>query len=76
MIDADRRQQREIGAIAEDLGDRAVAAARLPLDGDQAWVRFITRVGALEDDAHTALIDEHYGRYAAGTRGWPVMKLF
>ncbi|ONQ62000.1 HAD family hydrolase, partial [Burkholderia cenocepacia] len=38
----------------------------LPLDSDQAWSRFITRVGQ-EDDAHTALIDEHYGHYAAGT---------
>ena len=39
----------------------------LPLDSDQAWGRFITRVGSLEDDTHAALIDEHYGRYAAGT---------
>ncbi|HDR9487542.1 TPA: HAD family hydrolase [Burkholderia aenigmatica] len=39
----------------------------LPLDSDQAWSRFITRVGWREDDAHVALIDEHYGHYAAGT---------
>lgn len=39
----------------------------LPLDSDQAWSRFITRVGWREDDAHVALIDEHYAHYAAGT---------
>ncbi|MGS0896749.1 HAD family hydrolase [Burkholderia stagnalis] len=39
----------------------------LPLDSDQAWGRFIARVGWREPAEHAALIDEHYGHYAAGT---------